>query len=97
MEIKVQTANCLCFSFSVVESLEVFWTGGQSSFVLISAPPPATVPPPVDGINVFEGCGEEKVCFGAPTGCIETENCRLFGAVSFKDEKFYFELLSKRE
>lgn len=83
---------------TIVESQPIFWSGERSSFVLVTAPPPTPVPPPSDEVNVFEGCDEaNKVCVGSPPGCIELEDCRLFGSVTFEDDKFYFELLSKRK
>lgn len=80
-----------------MESFQVFWTGAQSNFVLISPAidvPTTTVNPPID---VYEGCETEKVCFGIPSGCITSGNCNLFGAVIYENERFFFQLLSARK
>lgn len=53
--------------------------------------------PADDVLDVYNGCGTDKTCFGYPRGCISTENCALFGAVIYENEKFLFEMLSARE
>lgn len=59
---------------------------------------PPTIMPPIPDFNSYDGCGVTKVCFGGPLiGCVERQDCDLFGAVIFENDKFTFELLSKRK
>lgn len=53
-----------------------------------------TTPPGEILPNPYPGCGTTKVCFGTPSGCLITEDCIIFSAVIFEDDKFIFELLS---
>lgn len=64
-----------------------------SLFVVV---PEITTPePPPNNLEwLYEGCNESKVCFGLPIGCIEFQNCNLFGAVTHDNGIFEFELLS---
>lgn len=55
--------------------------------------PPDSSPP----FDVYDGCGTIKICYGSPSGCLQNRNCRLFGAVIFAENRFFFELLSKGE
>lgn len=52
----------------------------------------SVVPPAIR--NPYPGCGTTKVCFGTPSGCLVTNDCNIFSAVIFEDDKFTFELLS---
>lgn len=47
--------------------------------------------------DVYAGCGAKKVCFGIPSGCINTRDCNAFGAVMKIEGNFIFELLSMRK
>ena len=47
--------------------------------------------------DVYAGCGVKKVCFGIPSGCINTRDCNAFSAVRKIEENFIFELLSMRK
>lgn len=49
-----------------------------------------------DEPNIFDGCGETKVCFGIPNLCFRTGNCDQFVGVTFNKETdvFTFEMRS---
>ena len=94
------------FSFTVVQTQAIFWTGLQSALFVVV--PPATEVPPTESpsteippgldFDVYEGCEITKVCFGGPAeSCLNSRNCDLFGAVTFENGIFTFELLSKRK
>jgi hypothetical protein len=88
----------------VVQSFTTFWTNILSDEITVlenenletTIAPTTTPEPPLD-INVYEGCATEKVCFGQPLGCLKSKSCNLFGAVTYKDDIFTFELLSERK
>lgn len=81
---------------------------GQSptSVVGISStrkPPTTTTVPPyvapkaasVDTTDpIYQGCGENKGCFGFPEGCVETRNCRAVVATIVQGERYIFEMKS---
>lgn len=92
-------------SASVVQQFEIFWVGLISEQVIINQlfpPTPEPTPEPtipaeppiIDFEYIYAGCGDRKVCFGAPAGCLNTRDCQLFGAVIYDGGKFIFELLS---
>lgn len=95
--------NEFAFSVSIVQRFDTFWTGLQSPamIVLPSDPnqpePEIPEPPVIDGENIYNGCDDEKVCFGYPRGCLNSHDCDLFTAVRYKDKKFQFELLSSSQ
>lgn len=43
---------------------------------------------------IYEGCGENKGCFGFPDGCVETRNCRAVVATIVQGERYIFEMKS---
>jgi hypothetical protein len=54
-----------------------------------------TAEPPSDDTDfIYDGCDDFKICFGSPLGCLESRDCNLFGAVTYDNEEFEFELLS---
>lgn len=65
---------------------EAFWLNPYTD--------PDTVPP-AETDPVYEGCGTTKICIGSPSGCINDRDCRMFAAVVFNENRFYFELLSE--
>lgn len=89
------------FSVSIVQQYDTFWTGLISEQVIVNQQvpptPEPTIPnePPIDDFDeIYADCGERKVCFGSPAGCVDIRNCELFGAVLYEGGKFIFELLS---
>lgn len=40
----------------------------------------------------YNGCGEQKSCFGTPSGCIATRNCKAIVSTSVRGEQYEFEL-----
>jgi hypothetical protein len=43
---------------------------------------------------IFKSCGQIKTCFGFPNLCFKNGNCDYFGAVTYDQNEFTFELLS---
>ncbi|XP_065088018.1 putative ferric-chelate reductase 1 homolog isoform X1 [Ochlerotatus camptorhynchus] len=43
---------------------------------------------------IYQGCGENKGCFGFPEGCVETRNCRAVVATVVEGERYIFEMKS---
>lgn len=43
---------------------------------------------------IYQGCGENKGCFGFPDGCVETRNCRAVVATIVQGERYIFEMKS---
>ncbi|CAH2058294.1 unnamed protein product, partial [Iphiclides podalirius] len=41
---------------------------------------------------VYRGCGDTKLCFGVPSGCVDRGECRAVVAVLVSGEEFGFEL-----
>lgn len=94
-----------------VESMIIFWVNEQSEEVeVVFAEPPSETTsitvaptttssaPPIEGIDVYEGCGVSKTCFGiGPGDCVQNRRCVTFGAVIYRDEKFIFEIRSTSE
>jgi hypothetical protein len=66
-------------------SEEMYW---------LADPSLTTQSPPEDTDFIYEGCNDFKICFGKPLGCLETRDCDLFGAVTYENNEFEFELLS---
>lgn len=68
-------------------SIEQYWL----------ADPSLTTTAPGDDLEwIYEGCDDVKKCFGIPAGCLDTQNCDLFGGVFYDQGRFEFELLSSR-
>lgn len=44
--------------------------------------------------NIYDGCGKNKNCVGAPLGCIQTMNCRAIVALMPWNDKYHFEMLA---
>lgn len=95
-------------SSTIVQTRVIFWTEVNSNVVIIipnenlpeeinTAPPIVQPTTPPEQISAYDGCETEKVCFGSPGGCLGSRNCDLFGAVTFDNDKFVFELLSGSE
>lgn len=40
----------------------------------------------------YSGCDETKLCFGSPSGCVSSKNCKAAVAVTVNGDKFDFEL-----
>ncbi|XP_058054768.1 putative ferric-chelate reductase 1 homolog isoform X2 [Anopheles bellator] len=53
---------------------------------------PAQTSAPMAIDSVYEGCGESKVCFGFPEGCVESYNCRAVTTVSVLGSSYVFEM-----
>lgn len=92
-------------SATIVESLLIFWVNEVSDEVevLFVEPPPdttssstsTTVAPPIEDIDIYEGCGVTKTCFGIGLGeCVQNQRCNTIGAVIYREEKFIFEMRS---
>lgn len=92
-------------SATVVQQFDTFWMGLISEQVIVNLPTPPTPeptpeptiptePPNIDIEGIYADCGDRKVCFGSPAGCLNTRDCQLFGAVIYDEGKFIFELLS---
>jgi hypothetical protein len=45
-------------------------------------------------VNIYNGCGKNKNCVGAPLGCIQTMNCRAIVALMPWNDKYNFEMLA---
>lgn len=43
---------------------------------------------------IYEGCGENKGCFGFPEGCVANRNCRAIVATIVQGERYIFEMKS---
>lgn len=43
---------------------------------------------------IYQGCGENKGCFGFPEGCVATRNCRAVVATIVQGERYFFEMKS---
>ena len=46
------------------------------------------------GEDIYDGCGQTKVCFGYPNRCYLDKECVYFGGVTYDGKDFIFELLS---
>ncbi|CAO1339323.1 unnamed protein product [Diamesa serratosioi] len=42
----------------------------------------------------YDGCGENKTCFGNPDNCVETQSCQTVTAVLVRGERYIFEMRS---
>lgn len=42
----------------------------------------------------YDGCGENKTCFGNPDGCVATQSCQTITAVIVRGERYIFEMRS---
>ena len=97
------------FSATVLQSFPVYWTNiftANVQIVLVNQAPitttstttttttTTTVLPEIDGIDVYQGCAVTKTCFGFPDGCTATRNCISFGSITFREERFIYELQS---
>lgn len=61
-------------------------------------PVPTTTEFPGGGVeDIYDGCGDVKLCFGLPSNCLDTRNCDLFGAVIHESGIFRFEMFSIRK
>lgn len=65
--------------------------------ILPNAASTTTTDMPNDLHNIYEGCGEFKLCFGLPNGCVMSRNCNMLTAVLDNDGNFEFELLGVRK
>ncbi|CRK94859.1 CLUMA_CG008351, isoform A [Clunio marinus] len=84
------------FQVTMLENIQTFWTGMSSEFVTITQDHDrTTTSTEIPSSDLYKGCGSEKVCFGSPRGCVNSENCNMFGAVKHNDETFVFEILSQ--
>ena len=54
---------------------------------------PTTLNPEID--SFYDGCGDTKVCFGVPDNCYSDRSCEMFGAVTYDNHNFTFELLAQ--
>lgn len=84
------------YSVTIVEAGNRFWPPKRSALLAV-VPEPTTTDLPADVEGIYEGCGDIKLCYGIPEGCIQTRDCDLFGAVTHDSGNFEFELLSIRE
>lgn len=95
------------FSATVLQTFPVYWTNLFTANVRIvpanqapitttstSTTSTTTALPEIDTIDVYQGCAITKTCFGFPDGCIATRNCISFGSITFRDDRFIYELQS---
>ncbi|XP_076268127.1 putative ferric-chelate reductase 1 homolog isoform X1 [Rhynchophorus ferrugineus] len=84
------------------EPVEITKQGANDPYVNLSTPPDEQTPPnfvpfqPKESSTQFdpfyEGCSVTKLCFGAPAGCVASQNCKSVVAVTVTGEKYDFEL-----
>lgn len=79
-----------------MQAVNIFWPPKTSSLLAV-VPEPTTTDLPGGVDEIYEGCGDIKLCYGIPEGCVNMRNCDLFGAVTHDSGRFEFELLSIRE
>lgn len=75
-------------------------TSEQLSLTSPSPPLPTEAPPtaPPSDFPIYDGCGNEKLCFGMPDGCVSNRNCQLVvSSRKVNSEFFEFEMLSNRK
>lgn len=84
------------YSVTIVETNDRFWPPKRSALLAV-VPEQTTTDLPGDVDEIYEGCGDIKLCYGIPEGCITERNCDIFGAVTHESGNFEFELLSIRK
>lgn len=77
------------FKATVVKVKEVFWSNVESEIVSVNASDNN-----FDIASIYAGCGTSKYCFGYPDNCVEMKKCDFIGAVTVKNGRYFFELLS---
>jgi hypothetical protein len=90
----------IIYRATFVKSKETFWVGirsPKSVLVKRAIVEPPILPPANDApqtpLNVYDGCGRTKGCFGSPDGCIATKDCIKFVSYASKGQQmFHFEL-----
>lgn len=82
-------------SVTIVQSIDHFWAPKRFGLLAIVPEQTTTVSGEVEA--VYEGCGEIKLCYGIPEGCVNSRDCNLFGAVTHDSGIFDFELMSIRK
>ncbi|XP_031639436.1 putative ferric-chelate reductase 1 homolog isoform X2 [Contarinia nasturtii] len=43
---------------------------------------------------IYEGCGQTKICFGFPDGCVNSKSCRTIATSIVRGERYEFEIKS---
>lgn len=91
-------------SVTIVETFPIFWVNHHVAAIVVPGddvpvvtdPPQPTIPPENDDVinRIYEGCDVTKSCFGIPRLCHLNRNCNMFGAVTYNEYNFTFELLS---
>uniref|UniRef100_A0A2H8TDL1 Putative ferric-chelate reductase 1 n=1 Tax=Melanaphis sacchari TaxID=742174 RepID=A0A2H8TDL1_9HEMI len=95
------------FVATVLLDYATFWVGITSNPVQVNSAnggPPVTGPTEIgrseNGLkeieaNIYDGCGKNKNCVGAPLGCIQTMNCRAVVALMPSNDKYQFEMMAR--
>lgn len=77
-------------------SQSLFVTRGETGRTDTTTPPYFQPAAPKESSTEFdsfyEGCGNVKLCFGSPEGCISSRNCKAVTAVTVTGEIYDFEL-----
>ncbi|KAK5648790.1 hypothetical protein RI129_003682 [Pyrocoelia pectoralis] len=45
--------------------------------------------------SFYDGCDDTKKCFGAPDGCVATQNCKVVAAITVVSDRYQIELKSQ--
>ncbi|VVC24734.1 Hypothetical protein CINCED_3A009275 [Cinara cedri] len=96
------------FVATVVLNFATYWVGITSTPVQVKRAADGSFAdggPPSSGrsdngleeieANIYDGCGKNKNCVGAPLGCIAATNCLAVVALMPSDDKYQFEMLGR--
>ncbi|XP_074042422.1 putative ferric-chelate reductase 1 homolog isoform X2 [Leptinotarsa decemlineata] len=83
----------IVFNSTVAQNYNTFWVGIESPTVQVSR---RSTSDNFGGDPFYAGCFDTKYCFGAPEGCVQSQNCRAAVVVTSVGGKFVFDMKADR-